>query len=692
MARDVRIRFKGDNEVGDAIRGVRRQLTDFGKSAREVLVGIGVGLGAGALGAFFKSAVEEAGKAALANQQLGQAVRNLGLDYEALRPQLEAAVTATQRLSTQTDDDLTAALTTLISISGNVRGSLQNLTLTADLAAAKHIQLEQAAQLVGKAMAGETSTLKRYGIVVAEGGDAIEVMRQRFAGFAAGEAKTLGGQLKVLTNQWGEVQEAVGRAIAGTDQAGQPVSRLTQLLIDLEGWIVRNETALTRLSTLLTGTVATAFRVGLIAPINVVITAMEGLGALADTLAVGFLQLAQRLQGIFGSVLRTAGTAFEAAGLTAFGQTLAATGDAIVLEAAQEHARLRLRLDEALNARYNRTSGRSGAVFNATPTGNGPPGVGDPATVDERVKLIATRIQGNRETAADRAELARFLAETQAALERQRLTVEQRLALEQRLSQILAARQALAERNVGPAAGAPGNQVPGGEGTPGGEVALVEAAQQAAVPDLLQGQRPEGLPAAEGTPAGSFAEAFDAALAAVEAFNAEVRTSNQLLGELAGAALLGVADGVAALAASIGAGAPAFGLLAKAARQAVADIAKAEGQLAIRQGAVKIAKAIFPPNPAELASGLKMIAAGTLLSALGGAASGGGGQAGGGGGLSPAAFPRDQAESRDSRRGRGVVIVKDGVLHTRSPEFRDLITSIVEEAAELGEFELQVED
>jgi len=44
----------------------------------------------------------------------------------------------------------------------------------ADVAAGLQIDLSTATDLVGRAMVGETGTLKRYGIIVKEGADAVE--------------------------------------------------------------------------------------------------------------------------------------------------------------------------------------------------------------------------------------------------------------------------------------------------------------------------------------------------------------------------------------------------------------------------------------------------------------------------------------------------------------------------------------
>ena len=88
------------------------------------------------------------------------------------------------------------------------------------LAAAYNMDLQTAFQMVGKAAAGNTATLARYGIVLEEGLSAqekfskiLEIGAQSF-GLAEAAAKTTGGQLKQLQNTWGDMLETIGALLA----------------------------------------------------------------------------------------------------------------------------------------------------------------------------------------------------------------------------------------------------------------------------------------------------------------------------------------------------------------------------------------------------------------------------------------------------------------------------------------------
>jgi len=86
---------------------------------------------------------------------------------------------------TSTETEL--ALSALTRATGSVVKATQLMTLAADLAAAKHITLEQAAVLVGKVWDGNVSALNRYGIAIQRGTtvtDAIRIAQEKLAGQA----------------------------------------------------------------------------------------------------------------------------------------------------------------------------------------------------------------------------------------------------------------------------------------------------------------------------------------------------------------------------------------------------------------------------------------------------------------------------------------------------------------------------
>ena len=159
--------------------------------------------------------------------RLGQAVENVGINFAVARPEVEAFARAMQDTTKVGDEDFAAILTELITTSGDYKGSLEAVAIVADLAAAKQIELVTASQLVGRAMIGQTGTLSRYGIVLEEGQDAMEVLRDTFRGFAANEVKGLEGQVAQLNNEWGDFKQALGEVLTAAANGESILQRLT---------------------------------------------------------------------------------------------------------------------------------------------------------------------------------------------------------------------------------------------------------------------------------------------------------------------------------------------------------------------------------------------------------------------------------------------------------------------------------
>lgn len=241
-APEVKVSIAGDNAKLDAeLRKSEGALGGFVNSAKGILAGLAAAATAVALGQFFKSALEEAGKAETGIKRLGIAVTNAGGDFRSMQPEIEGVITKFVRLTKHTDDDLRAALTNMIGLTGDVSGSLKNLGLATDLAAFKQIPLEDAATAVARAMNGNVTAFNRLGIAGKDATTVLEAARQQFGGFAEGEARTFEGSVARISNEWGEFKEAIGTAILSSGAMEDVTSLVVKALVDLQAWVVRNE-------------------------------------------------------------------------------------------------------------------------------------------------------------------------------------------------------------------------------------------------------------------------------------------------------------------------------------------------------------------------------------------------------------------------------------------------------------------
>lgn len=212
------------------------------------LRGAAIKLGAALAAAFALDKIRQFGQDAVRTfmeaegvwSRLEGSLANVGIELGKVRGEIDAAAAAMQAVTTVGDEEFASVLTELTQISGDYAASLDNVQVVADLAAAKQIDLQTAAQLVGRAMIGETGTLKRYGIVVQEGADAVAVMRAQFAGMAEREGATLAGQLGRLSDRWDDFKEAIGQALVEAGGGTSILETLNATILTATNWIAAN--------------------------------------------------------------------------------------------------------------------------------------------------------------------------------------------------------------------------------------------------------------------------------------------------------------------------------------------------------------------------------------------------------------------------------------------------------------------
>lgn len=184
-----------------------------------------------------------------------------------------------------------------------------------------------------------------------------------------------------------------------------------------------------------------------------------------------------------------------------------------------------------------------------------------------------------------------------------------------------------------------------------------------------------------------FGEAMKGVLDPLGQVNAASMTLNETLGTLAGSTLATFGDAWGNVFATMAQGGDVIGRLEKALVQAAAGAAVKQGKLFIAEGVAKVGAGLFPPNPAMIASGLKEIAGGTALAALGSTLGGGGGSsvslsAGGSGSLSGSSA--SQTGGVATSRDRTVVQLQKGYVSTTDPDFQELIIGLVNNGIQRG--------
>jgi len=152
-----------------------------------------------------------------AERDLAAALKNTGVYSAQLEAQLKAQAAAIQNVTIYGDDEIEMATRQMQVIGQLAADQLPAAQKAAvGLAAAYKFDLNTAFELVGKAAAGNTSTLSRYGIVLGEGLDPQEkfnellrIGAERFS-LAEEEVNTTTGAIHQMTNFWGELKEMLG--------------------------------------------------------------------------------------------------------------------------------------------------------------------------------------------------------------------------------------------------------------------------------------------------------------------------------------------------------------------------------------------------------------------------------------------------------------------------------------------------
>jgi hypothetical protein len=280
--RQIQSALKKGTDPKAARRNLKKVESSFSSLRKNALLLGGIFAGvfsAAAIGRFFRNAIGAAKEADEIWNRLGGTLATVGIQFEDVQEEINRTARALQDTSTVGDEEFAATLQKLVQISGDYEQSLKNVALVADVSAGAQIDMKTAADLVGRAMVGQTGTLSRYGIVVGEGVDAIELMRDSFRGLAQNETRSLSGQLKQLSNEWGDLLQAVGEVFTEAAVGSGIIRTLTDVLKGLAIWVDRNSESFTLF----------------LRPLNAAVRGIQAMGAnaavTAGALKVLFLQM-----------------------------------------------------------------------------------------------------------------------------------------------------------------------------------------------------------------------------------------------------------------------------------------------------------------------------------------------------------------------------------------------------------------
>ena len=155
----------------------------------------------------------------LAVNKLNQALVNQGIYTRQTSEAYQKFATDLQRVTTYGDEQIITAQATLQSFIGQNKVTKELTRATLDLAAAKGIDLNSAANLIGKSISTATNALQRQGVQMELSGNTTqrmaqvtEVLNQKFGGQAEAAARGM-GSIDRMKNSVSDLFEALGKEL-----------------------------------------------------------------------------------------------------------------------------------------------------------------------------------------------------------------------------------------------------------------------------------------------------------------------------------------------------------------------------------------------------------------------------------------------------------------------------------------------
>lgn len=206
--------IRGLSKTLGGLQGVASRVGSvLAQSFKAAVIGVGAAIGVATAAAykFTKAAVEDEA----AQARLTAVLKARGLATKENLAATEEAIKAGAKLAF-TDDEVRGSLGAATQFTNDFAKAQRISAAAQDLSRAKGIPLEKATVLVGRAFAGSTGALSRYGVTLekgTKGTKALQAISGKFAGSAEAYAQTTAGSLASITIQLQEAGESIGSAL-----------------------------------------------------------------------------------------------------------------------------------------------------------------------------------------------------------------------------------------------------------------------------------------------------------------------------------------------------------------------------------------------------------------------------------------------------------------------------------------------
>jgi hypothetical protein len=327
---NVVIGIKAVDEASSAMDKVRASLGIFGDTISKLgggfdslgsvikgFAGGGVMGGLAATVGEVASGLQDCFKAAKDSEdvwnKLSGTVEKSGAVWTDVKDQIEAFASSAEKMSKFSDEQVAAALKTMMDYGMGLDDAMKSLATTMDLAAGKQVDLETAAKAVGRAFEGNASLLVRMGVEVTKSkddsvvfADAMTKLQEKFGGAAQKDLETYAGKQALVANAMDNLKEKIGGALIPVlssfqDMMGNIVKGASTLVTDLgEAWKAFSEVPeVKKIAESLSGAFADL---------------QKGFGTVADELGKTLMPIFKELWAALGDVWKALSPVIDAFG------------------------------------------------------------------------------------------------------------------------------------------------------------------------------------------------------------------------------------------------------------------------------------------------------------------------------------------------------------------------------------------
>jgi hypothetical protein len=243
MARDLKVQatITAKDQTGAAVKSAQSgfaRLGGFIKDRFVITLGDVVRAGRAIINGF-QAVIGAAQEQERAIRSLDAALSPLGASAGKVRDALVEQAEALQKSTGFSDEAIESGQALAAQFTQN-EAKLKAITVAAvNLAASGRTDLQSAFLLLGKASAGATETLGRFGVKIDESvpkaerfGKALEILNNQVGGLAVAQVGTFAGALRLLDTAFGELLEKLGDAVVKNDAFRAALASVSTLMRD----------------------------------------------------------------------------------------------------------------------------------------------------------------------------------------------------------------------------------------------------------------------------------------------------------------------------------------------------------------------------------------------------------------------------------------------------------------------------